>query len=163
EIEVAQIGRDVIGETVRRYPAADVHAYCAKLLFARACLHPDSSLAGYAKRGRTEIRSGANHYFLEPAHIPHHVAVDGSSVQQGASASLARAVISDISAAAGLEILHILLLENALAGQQVLALAVSALGDDMRILAKQQDVFDRAGFAHRNDALLQRVRVGIPD
>jgi hypothetical protein len=48
-------------------------------------------------------------------------------------------------------------------GQKVFAFTVAALRNDVGMLAKQQNILDRSGFARGDDALLQRPRFGVAD
>jgi hypothetical protein len=50
--------------------------------------------------------------------------------------------------------LHALLPQHMLRGEQVLPLPVPPLGNHVRVLAKQQHIFDRARFSRGGDALL---------
>jgi hypothetical protein len=43
------------------------------------------------------------------------------------------------------------------------AFAIPSLGDYMRMLAKQQYIFDCVSFSRGDNTLLQRIRLGVSD
>ena len=59
--------------------------------------------------------------------------------------------------------LHIFLPQHAVAGQQILQLAVAAERDGVGMFAEQQYVVERSGFARGDHPLLQGVGFRPPD
>ena len=70
-------------------------------------------------------------------------------------------MIGDIATAVGGVKFDIFLLEDAVRRQQMLTFPVAAHSDDVRVFANEQHVFDSAGLARCNQALLQRERFSI--
>ena len=124
---------------------------------------PNSGFPRLASRCNCELRRRANHGLFQRPHIPHHIAPDRAQIQNRIAHNLSRPVIGDISAARGLKIFHAFLPQNSFAGQQVGALPAAPQRDHMRMLAKQQHIFNRAGLPRRHHALLQLQSLGISD
>jgi hypothetical protein len=72
-------------------------------------------------------------------------------------------MISDVTAAVGLVKFHAFLPQHVLAGQQMLALPISSLGDYVRMLANQKHILDRLGLPRRNNSLLQCICFRVAD
>src|SRR5690348_7793637 len=75
QVEVAQIRRDVVRETVRRYPAAQMDSNCCEFFnavgFAAAgILYPDSGHACAPSGGQAEIGCRANERLFQLTHVP---------------------------------------------------------------------------------------------
>src|ERR1700682_1816997 len=100
--------------------------------------HPNAGLTGFADSQYAEITGGADHHFLQHTHVPDHIAADGGEIEDGGSDHLARSVMGDVPAAAGLIKRDALLLEHTFACQQMLTVAVAPLRDDVGMLAEQQ-------------------------
>src|SRR5437667_10331050 len=128
-------------------PAADVHADRAQLLFRISVVHPDSRFPSDALGRNSELSCRANHGVLQQAHIPDHVSPDGTQVEDRIANDLARSMISDVPAAAGLIKFHAFLPQDMLAHEQVFSLSVSALGDDVGMFAYKENIFDGLGFS----------------
>src|SRR5882762_3351499 len=124
-------------------------------------LNPDPRLAGLTLGRNAVIARGSDHYFFEHAHIPDHVAANGREIQDRIADDLSRAVIGDIAAAAGFVKINALLTQHIFAGEQVFAVAIAALCDYVRMLAEQENIFDRIRLAGGDDALLQRIGFGV--
>src|SRR5882762_1539469 len=97
EVEIAEVGGDVEGETVGGDPAADVDADGGEFFFGDIArrLDPNAGFAGDAVGADAEIGGGADHGFFEGADIPVNVAADGIEIQDGVTDDLAWAVISE--------------------------------------------------------------------
>src|SRR5579862_7668491 len=67
EVEIAQVGRNVVGKAVGSDPAAQVHADGGEFFFGDGggWLDPDTGFTGDAISGDAEIGGGADHGFLE--------------------------------------------------------------------------------------------------
>jgi len=76
---------------------------------------------------------------------------------------LARSVIGDVAAAASFVKRDTFLPQQIFACQQMLALAVAPLRDDVGMFAEQQHIIDGAGLARGHDAFLQSIRFGVVD
>ncbi len=163
EIEVTEIGGNVIGKAVRSDPAADVHADGGELFFRGRGGNPDAGLAGDAIGGDAEISRGADHDFFESANVPMNVLPDARKIEDGIADDLARTVVSDVSAAIGSVEFDAFLAEHIFGGEKIFAFAVAAESDDVGMLAEEKNVIDGAGFASGDDALLQGVGVGEGD
>ena len=72
-------------------------------------------------------------------------------------------MICNVPAAVRRMKLHALLPQHVFGSQQVLPLSIPSLRDDVRMLAEQQHVIDRARFSRRDRALLQRPRLRVAD
>ena len=82
---------------------------------------------GTRKAVHAERRGGANHDFLELAHVPAHVAADLAELQDGIADDLAGAVIGDVAAAIGM-----MELDAQLVAARIAARADSACGRCVR-------------------------------
>src|SRR5438309_1604134 len=146
---------------MRRNPPADMHTDRRHLLLRVFVPNPNSRLALNALCCNPEFQRGPDHHFFQHTHIPHHIAPDCAQIQYRVAHDLARAMIRNVPAPVrGME-LHALLLQNVLGSEQVLSLPVPPLRDDVRVLAKQQNIFDCIGFPRRDQALLQRPRLRV--
>jgi len=101
QIEVAQIGGDVVGEAVGSDPAADVDADGSEFFFRGSGLDPDARFTRDAIRGNTEVGGGTDHRFFEGADIPANIAFDFVEIEDGITDDLAWTVICDVTAATG--------------------------------------------------------------
>jgi hypothetical protein len=162
EVEVAEVGGDVEGETVGGDPAADVDADGSEFLFGDIAgrLHPDAGFAGDAIGGEAEIGGGADHGLFEGADVPVNVAADGIDIEDGVADDLAGAMIGDVSSAVGFTELHIFLAEDIFGGEEIFLAGAAAECQDVGMLAKEEDVVDGPGFARGDEALLEGVCVG---
>src|SRR6516165_1808120 len=163
EVEIAQVGRDVIGEAVRRDPAADVDADRSKFFFLVSGFHPDAGPPGDAVGGNAEIGAGADHNFFERSNVPADIAPEMGKIQDGVTDDLAGAVIGDVSATVRFVEFHGLLAQDGFGGEQIRAIGIAAECDDVRMLAEQEDVVDGAGFASGNKTLLQGEGLAVGD
>ena len=161
QIKVSQIGGHIVREAVRSDPAAQVHAKRRELFFAGGVIHPNSVVGRDAASSHAEIGRGANHHFFELLDVPAHVAAMLREIQDGIADDLAGAVIGDVAAAIARMEGDVHLREQAFAGTQVFAFAIAAESDHVRMLAEQQDIGNRAGFARFHCARLQRTCRGI--
>jgi hypothetical protein len=138
-----------------------VNSNRAEFLFALAHVYPNSRFSSYALGGDSILGRRANHGFFQHTQVPNHIAPDFTKIQDGITYNLAWPVVSNVAAAAGLIKLHALLPEDVLAYKQMLTLSVAALRNNVRMLAKQQNIFDGVRFSRGDKALLQRVRVSV--
>src|SRR5438309_613153 len=90
QIEKAQIGGNVAGESVGSHPAADVHADGAQFFFtngtgiaAGASSNPHARASRNAESANAEAGSSLNHGLLELAHVPHDVTPNSVQVENG--------------------------------------------------------------------------------
>src|ERR1700720_4489593 len=76
EVEVAEVGGDVVGKAVGGDPATDVDADGGEFFFGDIArrLDPDAGFAGDAIGGDAEIGGGADHGFFERPDVPVNVA-----------------------------------------------------------------------------------------
>src|SRR5260221_9165330 len=162
EVEIAEVGGDVEGETVGGDPAADVDADGGEFFFGDIArrLDPDAGFAGDAIGADAEIGGGADHGFFERADIPVNVASDGTEIQDGVADDLAWAVISDVAAAVGFAEVDIFLAEDIFGSEKIFLAGAAAEGQNVGMFAEEDDVVDGAGFAGGDDALLEGVGVG---
>jgi len=160
EVEVAQIGGNIVGEAVRSDPAADVDTDSSELFFGNSArrLDPDAGFAWDAMGGDAEIGGSADHRFFESADVPVNVATDAIEIEDGVADGLAGAMISDIATAVGLAKFDALLAEDVFGSEEIFLAGVAAKGDDMRVLAEEKDVGDGSGFARGDKALLESER-----
>src|SRR5215469_261174 len=161
QVKKTQVRRDVVRESVRRDPPADVHANRAQLFLRVSGFNPNSRFPSHALGGDSKLGRSANHGLFQHAHVPNYVPPDFAQVQDGIAHNLARAMISDVAAAAGLIKLHAYLPQDVLAYEQMLPLSVSALGDHMRMLAKEHNILKGIRFSRSDNALLERVRFRV--
>jgi hypothetical protein len=150
-LEIAQVGRDVQGETVRCDPSADVHADGGDFALA----HPDARQFRNAARLDAKIRQSIHQHLLDGAHVGTHVALPFAQVQDRIADDLSRPVIGHIAAAVrGME-------GDAGAGQEFLArqkvfhVTIAAHGDGVGMLQQDELVGDDAGLALPHELLLQ--------
>ena len=162
EVEITQIGGDVVSKTVGSDPAADVYANGGEFFFGDIAggLDPDASLAGDTIGGDAEIGGCANHGFFESADVPVNVAANAIEIQNGVADDLAGAVISDVAAAIGFAEFDAFLAKYVFGGEKIFLAGVAAKGKDVRVLAEEEDVVDGAGFTGGDEALLEVVSVG---
>lgn len=162
EIEITQVGGDVIGKAVRGDPAADVDADGGEFFLGGIArrLDPDAGFAGDAISGDAEIGGGSNHGLFEGTDVPVNVAADKTEIENGIADNLAGAVIGDIAATVGFAELDIFLAEDMFGGEKIFLAGVAAERKDVGMLAEEQDVVDGAGFAGGDEALLKGVGVG---
>src|ERR1700730_3098150 len=109
--------------------------------------HPNAGFTGFADSQYAEIAGGADHHFLQHTYVPDYIAADGGEMEDGVSDNLARSVIGDVAAAAGLVKRDTFLPQNIFACQQMLTLAVAALRDHVGMLTEEQHVVNGTGFA----------------
>ena len=120
-------------------------------------------LAGDALRGEAEIGGRADHGFFELRDVPADVAPMLGQIQDRIADDLAGAVVGDVATAiAGMEF-HVFLREQLVRDAQIVARAVAAEGDDVRMLAEEQHVGNGAGLAGGDELALQFVRRGVGD
>ena len=162
EVEVTEVGGDVEGKAVRGDPAADMDADGGEFFFGDIAggLDPDAGFAGDAVGGDAEVSGGADHGLFESADIPVNVAADGIEIEDGVANDLAGAVIGDVATAVGFAELDIFLAEDIFGGEKILLAGVAAEGENVGMLAEEEDVVDGAGFAGGDHALLEGVGVG---
>jgi hypothetical protein len=162
EVEVAEVGGDVVGEAVGGDPPADVDTDGGEFFFGNIArrLDPDAGFAGDAVGGDAEVSGGADHGLFESADIPVNVAADGIEIEDGVANDLAGAVIGDVATAVGFAELDIFLAEDIFGGEKILLAGVAAEGENVGMLAEEEDVVDGAGFAGGDHALLEGVGVG---
>src|SRR5256885_13652461 len=164
QVKIPQIGRDVVCESMGANPAAEVYADGPEFFFGCVGrLHRDAGSAGDPARGDAVLERGANHDFLEHAHVPTYVAANGREIQDGIADDLAGTMVGDIATAAAVVKLDAFLPQYLLAHEQVFTLAIASLGDDVGMLAQEKNVFDGADFARCDSAFLQRAGVGVTD
>lgn len=159
EVEVAQVGSNVVSKTVRGNPAAEMHADCGELFFRDIAgrLNPNAGFSGDAIRSDAEIRRGTDHGFLEGANVPVDIAADAIEIEDRITDELAGAVIGNITAAIGFSKLDSFLAKNMFGGEEIFLAGVAAEGEDVRVLAEEKDVFNPSGFAGGDNALLEFV------
>jgi hypothetical protein len=162
EVEVAEVGGDVVGKAVGGDPATDVDADGGEFFFGDVArrLDPDAGFAGDAVGGDTEISGGADHGLFEGADVPVDVATDGIEIEDRIADDLAGAVIRYVAAAVGFAEFDIFLAEDVFGGEEIFLAGVAAEGEDVGMLAEEEDVVDGAGFARGDDALLEGVGIG---
>jgi hypothetical protein len=162
QVKIAEVGGDVEGETVGGDPAADVDADGGEFFFGDIArrLNPEAGFAGDAMGGDAEIGGRADHDFFEGADVPVNVAADGIEIENGIADDLPGAVIGDVTAAIGFAELDIFLAEDIFGGEKIFLAGVAAEGEDVGMLAEEEDVVDGAGFAGDGNALLEGVGVG---
>jgi hypothetical protein len=107
----------------------------------------------------SKIRASPDHHFFQHAHVPNHVPAYCAEVQHRISHNLPRPVVRNIPAAIGGVKLHALLLQNSVRRQQMLAAAVAAERNHVRMLAEEQYVADRVRLPRCDKPLLQRERI----
>jgi hypothetical protein len=161
QIEKAQIRRNVVGESVRGHPAADVHADGGELFLRTALSHPNPCFPSDAFGRNSKLSRGPDHRLFQHAHIPHHVAPDCAQIQDRVSHNLPRPMIRNIAAAVRGMKLYALLLQDVFRSQQILAFPTAPLRNHVWMLAEQQHILDRPGFPRRHHALLQRPRLRV--
>src|SRR5262249_5179706 len=98
QVEIAQVGGDIVCKTMRRDPTADVHTDCADLLRSISFADPDSRLSRFAASGNAKLRGRANHGLFQHTHIPMDVAPNRIEIDDWIANNLARSVVSDVSA-----------------------------------------------------------------
>ena len=103
----------------------------------------------------SEIACGANHGLFELVDVPANVAAMLGEIENRIADDLAGAVIGDVAAAVGGMEFDVHLLQHALVRAQIFGLAVAAERDYVRMLAEEQDIGNRAGFAGFDRAMLQ--------
>ena len=169
QVEITQVGGNVVGETVGSDPAADVHAdggefffgsgYSLSFCWLSGWMNPDAGAAWDAKGREAEIGGGADHHFFEGADIPVDITFYRAEIEDGVANDLTWAVESDVATAIGVVERNIFLAQYIFVGEKIFAFGVAAEGDDWRVFAQQEDIGDRCGFAGGDHALLQRIRV----
>ncbi len=138
-----------------------MHTDGCQLFFVGRDVNPDPGFAGYANSSDGELGSSAYHYLFQHTHVPVDVLPDARQIQNGVADDLTGTMIGYISAAIGEVKFHILLAKNMVRSEQILALAIAAESDDVRMFAEKEHVIDRTTFAGGYDALLQCVSVGV--
>jgi len=163
EVEMTQVGRNVVGQAMRSDPTADVHANGGKFLFAVASGYPDAGFARNAVSGDTEIGTGTDHGFFESANVPSDISLDIGEVQNGIADDLPGAMIGDISTPVRDLEFYSLLPQNVFGGEKIRSVGIAAEGDDMGVFAEKENVMDGPGLASSDDPLLQGKSVGVGD
>ena len=159
QVEGGEVGRDVEGEAVRGDPARDAHADGADLLVPE----PGAGEAGHAARREAVVRAGADHHFLEVAHVAVHVAPVGGEIEDRVADHLAGAVVGDVAAAAGLEHLEAALAQRLGGEEHVLRARVAPEREDRVVLEQQQLVRDAPGLPFGDQALLDLQPASVGD
>jgi hypothetical protein len=161
EVEIAEIGCNVIGKAVRGNPSADVNADGREFFFGGRGWDPDACFSGDAIGGDSEIGRGADHGFFESAHVPANVSLNLVEIEDRIADDLAGTMIGDISAAVCCVELDILLTEDLFGSEEMGAVGVAAEGDDVGVLAEEKDIFDGPGFTGGDQPLLERRGGGV--
>src|SRR6266566_2761928 len=100
EVEIAQVGGNIVGEPVRSDPPADVHANRGEFFGSAARgSRPNAGFTRFAPGFDAELGGSADHRFFEHAHVPDHVPANLGKVQDRVADDLSRAVIGDVAAA----------------------------------------------------------------
>jgi hypothetical protein len=156
KVEIAEVGGDVVSEAVGGDPAADVDADGGKFFFGYVAggLNPDAGFAGDAIGGDAEIGGGTDHGLFEGADVPVNVAANRIEIEDGVANDLAGAMISDVAAAICFAELYVFLAEDVFGGEKIFPAGVAAEGEDVGVLAEEEDVVDDADFAGGDEALL---------
>src|ERR1700739_3535510 len=89
EIEVAEVGGDVVSEAVGGDPAANVDTNGGEFFFHGTCLDPNAGFAGDAIGGEAEIGRGADHGFFAVADLPAYNAFYIAEIEDGITDDLA--------------------------------------------------------------------------
>src|SRR6202041_627248 len=95
--------------------------------------------------------------------VPGDVAAMLGEIQYGIADNLPGTMIGDVAASVRGVKFHVQLLEQSLAGVQMIASSVSPKRDHVRVLADQQDVWNRLGFAGLDELALQLTRRPVGD
>jgi hypothetical protein len=162
QIKVSQISRNIVREAVRSDPAAKVHAKGGEFLFfACGVADPDAVAARDARGGDSKIGCRADHGFFELLDVPADVATVFGEIEDGVTDDLAGAVVGDVAAAVGFLERDVHLGQEAVARAEIFFFAVAAQGDYVGVLAEDQDVWDRAGFAAFDELMLQCAGLGV--
>src|SRR5579885_3470078 len=152
-------GADFFGSGVRQW--ASRGRSISRIRLARR--RPNTCFSGLANCGEAKFGGRANHNLFQHTHIPDNIAPNRAELENGIADNLARAVIGNISAAAGLEIFDAFLAKHAFAGKQMVWLAVAALRGDVKMLAEKQNVANGGSLAGSHDTFLQRVSLPVTD
>jgi hypothetical protein len=163
EIEIAEIGRDIVSETVGGDPAADVDADGSEFFFLGSGLDPNAGFARDAVSGDAEIGGGPDHGFFEGAHVPAYVTLDFVEIEDGITDDLAWTMVGYVPAAIGGVEFDISLTENVFGSEEIRTVGVAAEGNNVSMLAEEENVVDRIGFSGGDEVLLKGVGVGIGD
>src|SRR5262249_19629267 len=123
-------------------------------------LHPDAGLPGNAVSGDAKVGRSADHRLFEGADIPVNVAADEVEIQDRVADNLAGAVVGDVATAIGFAKPDAFLAQHIFRGKEIFLAGVAAHGDDVWMLAEQENVVNCTGFACSDKALLQEVGVG---
>src|ERR1700722_5126454 len=156
-LEIAEIGCNVQRETVGCHPTADVHAHGGDL----TTFHPYASELRDASREYVEIRQRVDKHLFDGAHVGAHVPLPIAQIEDRIAHHLARAVISDVSAAVrgmegGAGSARVIC-----ARQQVFWMAVAAQRNGVRMLEEHKLVWNGAGFSPGDELLLHLEGPGI--
>ena len=108
-----------------------------------------------------EIGCRANHGFFELLHVPADVATVFGEIEDGVADDLSGAVVGDVAAAVGFVEGDVHLGQQAVAGAEMFFFSVAAQGDDVGVLAEEQDVGDGASFAGFDELILERAGWGV--
>ena len=138
-----------------------MHAERGEFFFAGGGVHPNAVAICDAPGGDAKIRGGADHHFFELIDVPAHVAAMLREIEDGIADDLAGAVVGDVAAAIGRGKVDVHLREHAFAGTEMFVFSIAAESDHVRMLAKQQHIGNRAGFARCHCARLQFTCRGI--
>ena len=140
-----------------------MHAERGELLRCRCRGDPNSVKAFDPLCFDAEFPRRANHGFFEAVYVPPHIAPVRSEIENGISDDLPRAVIGDVSAAIGGMKFDALLPEHAVRNAQILAPAIPAERDHVRVPAQKQDIRSCAGLARFYSTPLKLARRLVAD
>src|SRR6185437_15466908 len=155
EIEVAEVCGDIECKTVRRDPAAKVHAQGGELFFALRRIDPDAMAAENAARGETVVGGREDHHLFELLDVPADVALVLREVENRIADDLAGAVVGDVAAAVCLMEFDVHLAQDIRVGEKIFALTVAPERDDVWVLAEEEHIRHDARFARRDDFALE--------
>src|ERR1017187_2110943 len=156
-LEIAQIGADVQGETVRSHPPADVYANGGDL----ALIHPHAGQPGDASGEDAVIGQGIDNRLLDRPHVCAHVALPLPQVEDRVAHQLARAVVRHIAAAVDGVERNARARQRRIAGQQVLHAPVAPQRDHVGVFEQQELVRNAALLAGGHELPLQFERLAV--
>src|SRR5271166_4938164 len=146
-------------ETMRSDPAADVDADCGHFL----AIHPDARAARNAPARNPELGQRIDDHLLDGPDISAHVALPFSQIHDWIADDLAGAVISNIAAAISWIKVDAGAAERRVTREQVLRVAIAALGNHMRVFDEQELIGYQAVLALFDEIALDRKCIGVPD
>ncbi len=127
-------------------------------------VHPDAhELRVALDEGGVDARvpRQRDHHAREVAHVAPHVAAIGAQVENGVRHELPRRVVGRVAAPRRLVERHAQRREAFARGEHVGDVGGAAEGDRGRVLEKQERVADAALETRRDEALLERVALGV--